>query len=400
MRTLAYRPSSLGMVLSSLVFLVTAACDETTGINETEDKDGVNLIPSPGKSTGATNPGSGGGDAGGAGMGGGTQGQPCTIQPDCDDQNACTIDNCVSGKCEQQRAEDDGNACTTDSCNPDTGLITNTPVIVDDMNPCTFDSCDLITGVANPTEIPVFEEHFDNNVQGWALGPQWTIGSAAASMGAKDNGNDPSSDHSAQGDGVAGTALGGLVMQVATTIMTSPPISLASVKAGEKVGLRVWRYLNVDALPDVATIELSVDGTSSQTLWTSGASATGVIDNPAGPAGAGNGGGGWVEMRFDLTASVAGNVGTANPIRVRFTYSKGSGMPSMGGWNVDDFSIVRQKVAFDGDQCTTDGCQAQDVNTPIPLNGALTPGDPTAMCESVACATPTVGVLTCTPAMP
>ncbi len=66
----------------------------------------------------------------------------------CDDNSACTYDNCFSGQCQHPSkpgACDDGNACTSsDSC--DNGVCKGEGVVCDDKNPCTVDSCDPILG--------------------------------------------------------------------------------------------------------------------------------------------------------------------------------------------------------------------------------------------------------------
>ncbi|MFO0547705.1 MAG: hypothetical protein U0271_04905 [Polyangiaceae bacterium] len=326
--------------------------------------------------------------------GGMAGGMSCSDDADCQDADPCTIDDCVNGECRLSPAADDNDACTLDSCDPMTGRVTNLKIPVNDNNPCTFDTCNPETGETDPNELVIFESRFDD-AAGWVFGPQWAIGPAVPSLGGKNNGNDPAVDHSAQGDGVAGTVVGGLVLPIEDTILTSPFISLADVKPGEYVGLRVWRYLSVDAPPDAATIDLSVDGVSAETIWSSATSGGGVIDDPAGPAGAGNGGGGWFELRLDLTSRVGGNVGGTTPIRVRFTLSKGAGQPSMGGWSIDDMRVVRRLVPFDDDQCTTDDCQQQD-GMVAPLHGPVMPSDPT-LCKAISCSIPEVGVIACTP---
>jgi len=49
-------------------------------------------------------------------------------------------DLCVGKNC------DDHNACTIDECDPITGNCTNTPVVCNDDDPCTTDSCDPVKG--------------------------------------------------------------------------------------------------------------------------------------------------------------------------------------------------------------------------------------------------------------
>ncbi|GEM_PF-1045912 len=62
----------------------------------------------------------------------------------CDDNNPCTFDNCVAGKCDHKAADaacDDGNKCTKDDkCSK--AACGGTAVVCDDGKVCTDDSCD------------------------------------------------------------------------------------------------------------------------------------------------------------------------------------------------------------------------------------------------------------------
>ena len=93
----------------------------------------------------------------------------CSTATDCDDQNACTYDTCVSGVCSNAPIAgctlcatvadcDDHNACTLDQCS--SGACNNTPIEActpcttataatdcDDQNACTTDSC--VSGVCS-----------------------------------------------------------------------------------------------------------------------------------------------------------------------------------------------------------------------------------------------------------
>jgi hypothetical protein len=100
----------------------------------------------------------------------------CSAASDCADDNPCSIDDCVDGRCTSSPAPkgtscdnttpcdgvaqcdargrcvagpppaiDDGNACTTDACDPARG-VTHLPVNVDDFDVCTTDACDPRTG--------------------------------------------------------------------------------------------------------------------------------------------------------------------------------------------------------------------------------------------------------------
>ena len=66
----------------------------------------------------------------------------------CDDNLACTYDNCVAGDCQHPPKTgpcNDGNACTKEEFCSD-GFCKGTAVVCDDKNPCTKDSCDPASG--------------------------------------------------------------------------------------------------------------------------------------------------------------------------------------------------------------------------------------------------------------
>ena len=81
----------------------------------------------------------------------------CSVDLDCNDDNACTTDTCsvvagvgtctntdISSSC------DDGNECTADSCDPATGCVnTDNSARCNDNNECTADSCVPATGCVN-----------------------------------------------------------------------------------------------------------------------------------------------------------------------------------------------------------------------------------------------------------
>ncbi|MBX3251783.1 MAG: hypothetical protein KF901_31685 [Myxococcales bacterium] len=67
---------------------------------------------------------------------------------DCDDDDACTIDECdaATGRCAHTpRSCEDGDACTADACDPLLGC-THDAIVCDDGDACTADSCDVAMG--------------------------------------------------------------------------------------------------------------------------------------------------------------------------------------------------------------------------------------------------------------
>jgi endonuclease I len=72
----------------------------------------------------------------------------CDVPGDCDDADACTMDDCVAGVCANTPINcDDGDACTIDGCSG--GGCVYAPVNCDDGDSCSSDSCDPSTGCEN-----------------------------------------------------------------------------------------------------------------------------------------------------------------------------------------------------------------------------------------------------------
>jgi len=70
----------------------------------------------------------------------------CATDEDCDDQDLCTDDSCVDGRCVNADADcDDGIACTDDSCDAATGDCEN------DENCAIDEACNPVTGACDPT---------------------------------------------------------------------------------------------------------------------------------------------------------------------------------------------------------------------------------------------------------
>jgi len=69
----------------------------------------------------------------------------CTVNADCDDADACTIDTCSGGVCSNTPIDcDDSNACTTDGCSG--GVCSNVAITCNDGNTCTANSCNPGSG--------------------------------------------------------------------------------------------------------------------------------------------------------------------------------------------------------------------------------------------------------------
>ena len=164
-RTSLSRGSNAALLLGVFAFF---GCNDVNGSGAPEDKDGVTEVPTP---NGNNSVGTGlVGGGGSSGTGGGVNGQDCLGDPDCDDDDLCTIEFCNPdvNKCVQFDAAEDDNICTMDSCDPRTGTIQNiaTPIVD---NPCTYDFCDPITGPSNLPYSTIFAEDFTSNAAGWVL---------------------------------------------------------------------------------------------------------------------------------------------------------------------------------------------------------------------------------------
>ncbi len=247
------------------------------------------------------------------------------VQADCDDTNPCTIDNCVDAVCQQTLAAEDNNPCTDDTCDPTTGAISNTASTDGDL--CTYDICDPATGMTYLQEIVLFKDDFTVN-QGWA--GDWQIGSAAASSGSP-QGDDPGTDNSVDGDGIAGTVNGGFVADNTTLLFTSPAIDVSGFQNGDFAGLRVFRWLNCTTI-DQASISISVNGQTSplwsnETLYPGTTTGTGnymwIWDDPNAQGFPGPGIG-WFEMRFDITNYISQAKANGVPIRILFSFKTGA----------------------------------------------------------------------------
>jgi len=74
----------------------------------------------------------------------------CTVDIDCDDADACTIDMCGSnGICSYAPLCADDSLCTQDTCSAGTCSFTDISESCDDSNPCTTDACGATEGCIN-----------------------------------------------------------------------------------------------------------------------------------------------------------------------------------------------------------------------------------------------------------
>lgn len=77
---------------------------------------------------------------------------PCgpSCQDTCDDNNACTTDECFEGECTHSPVDcNDGNQCTVDSCDPETGGCETVPLPGESCTDQDGSACTLDTGFCN-----------------------------------------------------------------------------------------------------------------------------------------------------------------------------------------------------------------------------------------------------------
>lgn len=84
-------------------------------------------------------------------LGGSCKGSPipgcCTADSGCSDDNACTQDRCVTGRCQNVPVDCSvSDKCVAGYCDAATGGCATVPVSCNDSNPCTEDSCDPSVG--------------------------------------------------------------------------------------------------------------------------------------------------------------------------------------------------------------------------------------------------------------
>jgi Fibronectin type III domain len=166
-------------------------------------------------------------------------------------------------------------------------------------------------------------EDFHNNTAGWTLGPEWNMGSAAASTGHQAGNPDPSADHTPTADnGVAGTIIGGnpnTNLLHGPYSLESPPINATGHTS---LTLDFWRWLNSD-YPPYSDWRVEVFNGTAWTVVLSNSAATAVTADSA-----------WTHFTVDVTPYL-------NPaFRVKFSYSiTQSGVYVMSGWNLDDITV-------------------------------------------------------------
>ncbi|MCB9315720.1 MAG: HYR domain-containing protein, partial [Lewinellaceae bacterium] len=174
-----------------------------------------------------------------------------------------------------------------------------------------------------------FTEDFSDNSAGWTLGTEWEIGPTANGCVFQVT-DDPALDNTPTADnGVAAVVLGGCASTSPHGFyyLTSPVFDVSGVTG--ILNLEYYRFLNSDYTPFMKNVVEVYDGTNWVSIWETG-SAPGVMD----PS--------WTYQIFDISAHKNAN------LQVRFGFNIGSaGVYTIGGWNLDDFSLTEVDPAPD-----------------------------------------------------
>ena len=249
----------------------------------------------------------------------------------CDDGDLCSNgETCNAGSCGGGAPLDCSgmsNACNLGVCNPQDGACTVQPA--NNGNPCNDNNACTVSEVCSAGQCAdpnapgyVLYEDFNDNSAGWALGPEWQIGGAAATAGCNScPGNDPSTDHTSTNDnGIAGVLIGVCTNNTVhgDYCLTSPAMNTANLAT---VWLTYWRHLHSDFSPYMVSQVQVFNGVNWNQVW-----ATGNLDCTNDAA--------WTQMAHNITAYKATNM------QVRFCFSIGStGVFSSGSWNLDDIVV-------------------------------------------------------------
>ncbi|MBM4370364.1 MAG: immune inhibitor A [Deltaproteobacteria bacterium] len=273
----------------------------------------------------------------------------CNADADCDDGDACTLDDCpglqsmcnnppIQGCCNKSKDCDDGDPCTDDLCSGEGGTCAHINVCCtldldcdDGDDVCTQDicvggSCAFVPSGASGCCTPVlFKEGFEDTLAGWTVNNSsttygWKLSTAKASSGAK------SLAYTDAVGGSYGTSNNGSIL--------SPLLELPD-QPGLSVGFMLWYELE-GCCDDLNVSVVHGGGTT-------------LLANYAGTDAAS-----WQEVSFDVDAY------KGQSIRVLFEFSC-DGSVSYDGVFIDDLSITQDCCSSDaecddGNPCTEDSC--------------------------------------------
>ncbi len=90
-------------------------------------------------------------------------------------------------------------------------------------------------------------------------------------------------------------------------------------------------------------------------------------------------------MKVDVTTEALACQAAAAPFRFRFGFDKGAAAPSIGGWNIDDLTLLHAPVATDDNLCTTDTCADDGAGNPVASYPAVTEINDADDCTTFAC---------------
>ena len=193
---------------------------------------------------------------------------------------------------------------------------------------------------ANTCMAILYSANMDSD-PGWTLDPQWEYG-APSYDGAGPSGGFTGSRIIAYN--LSGTYAGNLNPRYATT----PPIDCSG---SSSLTLRFRRWLRTRN-NDIASIQISTDGSSWVTLWSA---STAVSDT------------GWEAVQYPLPAGVAGS----SSVLVRWGLASNMAQNDIG-WNLDDVELLGD-VAINPAPGRLDVTPAEGLNTAGTVGGPFTP---------------------------
>lgn len=201
----------------------------------------------------------------------------------------------------------------------------------------------MTIGMASAEVVYSTDFSTDPAVDGWTgfAANQWEWGEATASSGCSYV-QDPAEDHSPSADNnIVGYAIGACYTNsMPETYLDSPAFDCSGY---DNVFINFYRWIGVESASyDHASIDVSVDGTTWETIWDH-VQTSGFYDEE------------WTYIEYDIT-SIAANQST---VYVRFVMGATDSSVVYCGWNIDDFQII---AANNGELA---GTVTDDTDAPI-----------------------------------
>ncbi len=268
--------------------------------------------------------------------------------PPCPDGVPCDEENDLCLTCPEYNDCDDGDACTVDECDPATGICSHEPVDCDDGDPCTEDTCDPNLGCVNTPIVCgeneicicgecveicppdcnslIFFDDFEEGFGDWSVdGGNWQVGRPTYGPP-----KDPNSGERAySGVQVAATVLAGKYAQNDSRLV-SRAIQLPVIRPDDKIHLHFWHWFAFDDYTtwnghryyDSGTVQIRERTCAGEWAgWTSFDAYT-LVSGVWSPA-----------LTVDLSAY------SGKEIQIGFRLNGDSTSDALAGWYIDDVRI-------------------------------------------------------------